>query len=132
MAVAGSELAKAIRALRIGGLDDWCLPAQDVLEILHRNLKPGTDKNWCYMRSGINLSAVPPTMPYTPDSPVQTTVEAFKSGGTEAFDECWYWSSTQYAGSSSYAWAQRFDDGFQGYWVKDHVSRARAVRLIKL
>lgn len=132
MAAAGSELAQWAIDLRIGGFDDWCIPAQDVLEVQHRNMKPGTDKNWCYGRSGINLSAVPPTRPYTPDFPVQTEVEAFKDDGAEAFDEAWYWSSTQHAGSSDSAWAQGFEDGDQGNYDKGNHCRARAVRLIKL
>lgn len=132
MAAAGSELAKWATALRIGGFDDWHVPSQDVLEVCYRNLKPGTEKNACWGRSGINLSTNPSTRPYMPDSPVQTEAEAFKAGGTEAFEEAWYWSSTQCAGSADFAWAQGFNHGHQDWLGKRNVFRARAVRLIKL
>src|SRR6266571_5785428 len=51
MAEAGSELAKKILALRIGGHDDWAVPALDQLELGYRFLKPGTHKNSCWARS---------------------------------------------------------------------------------
>jgi hypothetical protein len=46
----------------------------------------------------------------------------------EIFDELWYWSSTQYAGSSNDAWAQLFNDGTQYYYLKVLKLRVRAVR----
>lgn len=132
MAEAGSALAKKIIALRIGGFDDWCLPAIDQLEPLYRIAKPGTDENSCYMRSGINLSAMPQTYPYTPEFPTQTTNELFRAGGSESMDERAYWTSTQYAGSSSGAWSQGFNRGGQVLWSKDDTLAARAVRMVKL
>lgn len=128
MAGAGSELAKWARGLRIGGHDDWYLPSQDELEIIYRNLKPTTEANWCYARSGINLSAVEPTRPYTPDFPVQTLTETFQKGGAEAFDPAWYWSSTQHVSVSGYAWSQDFGGGGQSDGRKSSTFRARAVR----
>jgi hypothetical protein len=128
MAEGGSELAKWALELRIGGNDDWYLPSQDELEILYRNLKPTDDKNWCYARSGINLSAAIPTHPYTPDFPVQTLAEVFQQGGSEAFEQEWYWSSTQHASHSDYAWTQDFSDGGQNLNHKSNELRARAVR----
>lgn len=115
MAEAGSKLAKLARDLRIGDHDDWYLPSQDELEIIYRNLKPTTEENYCWARSGINLSAVDPTRPYTPRLPEQTNAELFKSGGEQAFDAAWYWSSTQHAAYSRCAWGQDFADGSQGY-----------------
>jgi len=44
----------------------------------------------------------------------------------------WYWTSTQCAGSSSFAWCQGFGDGTQGYDRKHDKLRARAVRTIQL
>ena len=132
MAEAGSKLAEWALGLRIGGFDDWYLPSQDELEICYRNLKPGTAKNWCYSRSGINLSALVPTYPYTPDLPVQTLAESFKSGGNEAFKLDWYWSSTQHASDSDYAWLQDFDSGYQGLILKGLKFRARAVRRLEI
>ena len=128
MAEAGSELAKQVQALEIDGLNDFYIPSQDELEICYRAFKPTTEKNWCYARSGINLSALPPTYPYTPNFPVQTTPEAFKAGGEEAFEEAAYWSSTQHAGYSYYAWFQHFFNGLQLYYIKSSELRVRAVR----
>ncbi len=128
MAEAGSQLAKLGLDLRIGGLDDWYLPSQDELEIIYRNLKPTTETNSCYARSGINLSAITPTRPYTPDFPLQTQAEAFIEGGEQAFEADWYWSSTQLASGSDGAWTQYFDYGDQNDGGKSAALRARAVR----
>lgn len=128
MADAGSKLAKKVRDLRIGGFDDWYIPSLDELEIAYRNLKPTTEENYCYMRSGINLNAVTPTAPYTKEFPLQTQAELFKVGGAEAFDPDWYWTSTQYASDSACAWCQDFSNGDQGYDDKLNKGRVRAVR----
>lgn len=132
MAEGGSELAKWALGLRIGGNDDWYLPSQDELEILYRNLKPTEDKNWCYARSGINLSAAIPTYPYTPDFPVKTLAEIFQQGGSEAFEQEWYWSSTQHASDPDCAWDQDFSYGDQSYGHKFYELRARAVRRLAI
>ena len=132
MAEAGSELSQWARGLRIGGNDDWYIPSQDELEIFYRNLKPTTEENYVYNRSGMNLSAVEPTRPYTPESPAQTQAEAFKAGGEQAFDDRWYWSSTQHASVSGYAWSQGFDDGIQDYDNALNELRARAVRRLPI
>jgi len=132
MAEAGSKLAQWARGLTIDGFDDWYLPSQDELEVIYRNLKPTTEENYCWARSGINLSAVPPTYPYTPASPAQTPAGLFQAGGAEAFEPTWYWSSTQHASGSAYAWMQLFDDGLQSYGHKDYEIRARAVRRLKI
>lgn len=132
MAAAGSKLAQWALDLRIGGKNDWYLPSQDELEVIYRALKPTTEENDCYMRSGINLSAVPPTRPYIPGFPVQTLAEAFQSGGDQAFDDAWYWSSTQYASGSDYAWLQHFDDGLQLYGLTTSQYSARAVRRLEI
>lgn len=132
MAEAGCPLAAWALTLRIDGADDWYLPSQDELEICYRNLKPTEDENYCYSRSGINLSAVPPTRPYTPESPAKTSAEAFKQGGAEAFDPAWYWSSTQHAAGSVFAWSQGFLYGVQDDDVKSFGGRARAVRRLPI
>lgn len=132
MAEAGSDLAKWARDLRIAGFDDWYLPSQDELEIIYRNLKPTTRENYCYARSGINLSAVPPTRPYLPSSPVQTSAEAFREGGAEAFDDVWYWTSTQHAANSDFAWCQDFYGGGQSISTTNDRLRARAVRRLPI
>jgi hypothetical protein len=126
MAKAGSQLAQ-------WALDNKMhIPSLDEMELLYRHFKPGTAKNACYARSGINLSAVPPTYPYTPDAPKQIKLKAFREGGAEAFELAWYWSSTQRAADSGYAWMQYFSVGFQYYGHKSYYYRARAVRRIKI
>lgn len=119
MAAAGSALAQWARDLRIGGFDDWYLPSQDELEICYRALKPTGEGNAIYGRSGCNASALPLTHPYTAELPAQTPADAFKEGGAEAFDDVWYWSSTQPAGLADYAWCQHF-----GYGAQDHHHQA--------
>jgi hypothetical protein len=115
MAEAGSDLAKLILDLRIDGKDGWYLPALDELEIGYRNCKPGTNKNYMYMRSGINLHSAPLSHPYTADDPAQTAIEIFRKSGAECFEEdAWYWTSTQYALDSDYAWCQNFHPGHSG------------------
>ena len=132
MAEAGSELAQWARTLTIAGHDDWYLPSQDELEIIYRNLKPTTRENWCYYRSGINLSAIEPTRPYTEKFPLQTQAELFQEGGAEAFDATWYWSSTQHASSTAYAWCQTFGSGDQHNSSESLTCRARAVRRLPI
>jgi hypothetical protein len=132
MAAAGSKLAKWARDLSISGHTDWYLPAIDELEICYRAFKPTADENSLYARSGINVTAVPPTYPYTAQIPAQTALEAFRAGGAEAYDAVWYWSSTQRAATSDLAWAQYFYFGYQVVCSKGNDSRARAVRRFKL
>lgn len=132
MAEAGSKLAQRVLHMRINDEGEWYLPALDELEIIYRNLKPTTRKNSCYARSGINLSAITPTHPYTPDFPLQTLAEAFQEGGAEAFNEDWYWSSTQHVSDSVYAWYQHFSYGSQLYNYTYDKLRARAVRRLPI
>lgn len=132
MADAGSGLARWARGLTLGGFDDWYLPSQDELEIAYRNLKPTSAENYCWGRSGINLSAGEPTRPYTPTVPVQTSAPAFQDGGEQAFESAWYWSSTQDAADSAYAWGQSFGHGNQGCYDTNLEGRVRAVRRLKI
>lgn len=127
MAASGSKLAQW--ALDI----NMHIPSMDELEIIYRACKPTTDKNSSWMRSGINLSAIPPTWPYTKDFPAQTTLEQFKAGGAEAFDtHDWYWSSTRHPVNEDYAYAQYFDHGNQDGWTVDGNFLGVAVRWIDL
>jgi len=50
----------------------------------------------------------------------------------EEFKEAWYWSNTQHASHSIYAWCQHFGDGDQGSIHKDSELRARAVRRLSV
>ena len=128
MAEAGSELAKAALAKEIDGHADWYIPAVDELEMVYRHFKPGTEKNYCWARSGINQAAIPPTAPYTPDHPGQTAIEDFRAGGPEAIDVNIYWASTQDAADSYWAWGQDFGDGGQDHWDKGNEFPALLVR----
>jgi hypothetical protein len=127
MAAAGSPIASKVHALNINDKTDWYVPARDELEACYRNLKPGADENACSFRDGDNPSSVPPGLPYTKASPVQTAVEAFHADGPEAFDgSTWYWSSSQY--SAYRAFVQDFSDGYQDGSRKGFEWRVRAVR----
>lgn len=132
MADAGSELAKLVLGLENDGQTDFYIPSQDELELCYRAFKPTAERNWCYARSGINLSAAPVTYPYTPEFPLQTSIEAFKEGGEEAFDEDAYWTSTQHAGYSYYAWFQYFRYGYQLSYYKSSEHRVRPVRRVAI
>jgi hypothetical protein len=129
MAAAGSPIAQQALAAEIAGHKDWCIPARDVLELAYRHLKPTGYENYAY-EDGENTNSVPPGDAYTEELPTQTSVEAFRKGGAEAFEEAWYWSSTQ--ASSYYAWDQSFSDGSQTTSRKKFEGRARLVRTVQL
>jgi hypothetical protein len=114
MANAGSKLAQWALDLNL------YIPSQDELEIIYRNLKPTTDTNSQWGRSGINVSAIEPTKPYTLAMPAQSLAESFKEGGSEAFDPVSYWSSTQHAADFGYALFQNFGNGNQSYGTKGY------------
>lgn len=126
MAAAGSELAKQVLDLNIGGYTDWAIPARDVQELQYRHFKPTTDQNYAWNRDGENNSSVPPGELYSEESPVQTTFEVFKAGGQEAFQPRAYWSSTQR--SASHAFYMHFAVGYQGCDGKGYEFRVRPVR----
>lgn len=137
MIAAGATLhpaANYCRNLNIDGYTDWYLPSVNELEILYRNLKPGTGANITTSTgrpngpNGYNPSSVPIGAAYTSSDPAQTSITAFKTGGSEAFIENYYWSSTQY--SSSYAWYQNFGNGTQLNYFKNVASYVRAVRKV--
>ncbi|MDN7490543.1 hypothetical protein QZM35_22795 [Burkholderia sp. AU45274] len=129
MAESGLVIAERILDLRIAGFDDWHIPARDQLELAYRNFKPTSEENWVY-RNGDNPSSVPPGYPYTIHLPGQTEVELFRKGGAEAFNDDWYWSSTQF--SALTAWFQAFADGTQNITLKHVYGRVRAFRSIKI
>jgi hypothetical protein len=128
MAEAGSELAKQVLALEIGGFNDWAIPARDQLEMLYRHFKPTTRTNSCTFRDGDNPSSLPAGYPYTEPTPAQTGIEGFREGEEHALQAAWYWASTQH--SSDYAWRQYFGNGVTFSYGKGGEARARAVRSV--
>ncbi|MHC8295332.1 DUF1566 domain-containing protein [Pseudomonas sp. LB3P58] len=126
MAAAGSELAQQVLALDIGGFTDWAIPARDVQELQYRHFKPTTEANWQYGRSGDNPNSEPVGLLHTEDSPAQTPLAAFQTGGSEAFKPTWYWSSSQR--SADNAFTMGFDGGLQNVSAKGGELRVRPVR----
>ena len=126
MASAGSELAKQVLGLEIGGFTDWAIPARDVQELQYRHFKPTTEENWAGRRDGDNPHSEPVGLLYSEEDPKQTVHEAFQAGGTEAFRDTWYWSSSQR--SALTAFFMYFADGFQSYGGKYLGLRVRPVR----
>lgn len=130
--------AQYCRAYNGGGFTDWHLPARDQLELLYRNLKPGTTANITGSRAeagnhGDNANSVPVGASYTTGSPAQTSAAAFKTGGAEAFTvPTYYWSSTEYAPGTNDAWVQRFSDGYQNASGKAYACLVRPVRRVKI
>ena len=119
-----------------GGFTDWYLPAKNELEVCYYNLKNYTYSN--NTASGVNPNAIPPRASnYTAGTPAQTPATQFQAfGGSEFFVTFngGYWSSTQSTVNAiSYAWRQRFNDGYQiagGGYTKLTYLYARAVRRV--
>jgi len=138
--------AQFCEGLTIGGFSDWYLPARDELELCYRNLKPTTAANSTTNRGkssitypegndlladtmGVNRNSDPTGAAYTSGTPSQTSVTAFITGGTEAFNSLgFYWSSSEYTVTG--AWRQYFLDGFQQNAFKSGSIYVRAVRRV--
>ena len=126
MAAAGSELAQKVLGLDIGGFTDWAIPARDVQELQYRHFKPTAEENWENSRNGDNPNSEPVGLLYSEESPAQTALTDLQEGGSEAFRDTWYWSSTQ---RSAYnAFLMLFDDGYQDITGKSNELRVRPVR----
>lgn len=95
----GHPAAQFCRSLKIGGYEDWHLPASAEQAAIWANLGPN-----------------------------HTPIAAFQKGAPEAYDERFYWSSTEY--DSHFAWSQYFEDGTQTSDDKVIDTRVRAVRKI--
>ncbi|MFV3016240.1 DUF1566 domain-containing protein, partial [Pseudomonas sp. KHB2.9] len=126
MAAAGSELAAKVLALSIEGFTDWAIPARDVQELQYRHFKPTTEENWAGARSGDNPNSEPVGLLYSEEDPAQTVHAAFQEGGSEAFRDTWYWSSSQRSAYS--AFGMDFDVGSQSYYDEGGELRVRPVR----
>jgi hypothetical protein len=124
-------MARAGSALAQWALDHKLhIPAVDELDLVYRTFKPTTQENDCWMRTGINMNAVPPLHPYTPEFPAQTEIEECRAGGAEATPTELLWTSTQSRTSSGWAWMQDFAGGSQDASLKDHEICAVAVRRV--
>jgi hypothetical protein len=100
--------AQFCRAVRSGGYDDWYLPSIGELAAIWANL-----------------------------GPAHTAAAQFQLGAGEAFEESWYWSSTEVALDPSFAWGQAFDDkpfgtGWRNRDDKYSPNWCRAVRRVLL
>ncbi len=131
LVAAGSPAAQQVEAMDINGFKDWVIPSRDVLELGYRHFKPTSNENYCSWRDGENANSVPAGWLYTEEAPAKTTLEAFAEGGSEAFDDYWYWSSTVLPSGKS-AFFQNFNYGSQNYNDLSFEGRVRAVRLIHL
>ena len=86
-------------SVRAGGFDDWRAPAKDEFYMVCRGLGPNVRR-----------------------------AEAFECGQAEAFDERWYWSSTEY--DSDLAWGRHFGYGNLLYVGKFYRGQVRAIRKV--
>ncbi|MYM25753.1 DUF1566 domain-containing protein [Duganella sp. FT135W] len=132
LAGAGSTLAQEALALVIDGHKDWYIPSRDEQELQYRAFKPTDDENYADGEDGVNPSSVPAGEAYTEESPAQATVENFRAGAADAFEDWWYWSSTQHASYPSSAWGQTFHVGGQHYGHKVGEGRVRVVRRLPI
>jgi len=125
---ASHPAAQFCEGLTIGGFSDWYSPAQNELEVCYYNLKPTTTSNTT--SSGANSNSVPSRSAtfYTAGTPAQTSATDFQSGGTEAFTNVIYWSSTQ--NTATYGFQQTFNTGYQAFYYKNSSFRIRAVRRV--
>ena len=130
--------AQYCRSLTVGSYTDWYLPSRDELEMCYRYLKPTTENNFSYaardylgnlgLANGTNLNSIPTGVLYTDDNPSQTIVTAFCAGNGDAFNDDWYWTSTESSTNANTSLCQDFSDGGQSCDFKTNVLRVRAVR----
>jgi len=62
------------------------------------------------------------------DLPTRAELILLYENYSDKFEARAYWSNTQHASTSSYAWFQNFNYGYQDHTRKDGELRARAVR----
>ena len=130
--------AQFCKGLTLGGFSDWYMPARNELEVIYYHLKNVSQANYLVGGNlGVNANAVPVGRPvstaYTSARPAQTSVVAFKVGGSQAFVDTNYWSSSEY--DATYAWGQGFysgNPGFQYNGTKTGSYYVRAVRRLAI
>ena len=116
--------------LVIGGFSDWYMPAKNEIQVAYFFLKPTTATN--NTNHGSNANAVSPqpiSTNYTSGSPAQTSVAIFQSGGSEAFINESYWSSTE--ASNTTALSQQFGTGESSPNNKNYSYSSFRVRAIR-
>ena len=131
------------KSLTIAGFSDWYLPSVDELELLYRYLKPTTVANSLSASfnpsgaNGVNPSSDPVGAAYTAALPVQTTVTAFKTGGSEELSNilaaAYYASLVPNGGSgANRLLAQYTNDGLQSLIAADAPANWRVIRRVKI
>lgn len=100
---ASHPLFQWARGLEINGFTDWAPPAVETQVAL-------------FNKMGYNVTQAP----------------LFKSGGSQAYSEQFYWSATQFPSSTDQAWRMYFTDGTKTSYNKAYAVRARVVRMIKV
>ena len=118
------------------------LPSRDVLELCYGNLNPTDLVNATYaagilsgnlsLATGTNLNYIPSGAAYTATNPTQTIVTAFRTGGIEAFDETYYWTSTESSSHTTFSLIQYFSDGGQYWDSKTYMFMVRGVRRVPI
>jgi hypothetical protein len=131
---AAYEAATWCESLTIGGFSDWYLPARNELEVAYYNLKNVSQSNDISSgNKGSNANAVPPGEPistnYTSSVPAQTAVSAFILGGTEAFANATYWTSSGVNFGGAYA--QYFATTSPGLQVSTNRMQSASVRAFR-
>jgi len=99
-AAAGGPSLTYARNLTVGGYTDWYLPAYYEWDAIYYNLKPTTENNITgnngavSQQYGYNPYAVPKrTTAWTTTVPTMTTVTAFQTGNSQAFNTSTYLGS---------------------------------------
>jgi hypothetical protein len=128
--------AQFCEGLTIGGFTDWYMPAIAENLTLYYFLKPTTDSNATF--SGSTAYAVAPQPINTNyglyTDPVQTSAVIFQLGGAEELVKTNFsWSSSQYPGFPTAAFAQRMYQGnVDGLYKTQTGQSVRAVRRVPL
>lgn len=109
------------------GYTDWYLGSLQEMEIIYRNLKPGSTAN--VTTAGTNPSAVPPTTNYTTSLPAQTTVTSFRAANVNAFREEVYMTCSRGASGDKQRYATiSFVDGSVSEAANSDSNWSRAIR----